>query len=204
MEKKIIHISGASGSGKTFLGNQLKEQFGKKIVVKDLDDLRDEHIKKTYDTTKGWNVDEVKYQKYIDNFIHRQKKPIVFVGLNDNPLGIKKLYYNLYAKYNYYIDIDDTILLKQKCLRMLTEEIPNDKDIMKDLIENNERFIKGMQFAIKSTCNLKNIIKTNNKWKKDYDKQGYKFMSRENILKIVSKILKDISSKSSKSSKKTE
>ena len=50
---KIIHISGASGSGKTTLGNKLKEQFGKKIIVKDLDDLRDEHIKKTYDTSKG-------------------------------------------------------------------------------------------------------------------------------------------------------
>jgi uridine kinase len=32
MSKIIIHISGASGSGKTFLGNQLKEQFGKKIL----------------------------------------------------------------------------------------------------------------------------------------------------------------------------
>jgi len=53
MLKIIIHICGASGSGKTFLGNQLKEKFGKKIVVKDLDELRDEHIKKTYDTSKG-------------------------------------------------------------------------------------------------------------------------------------------------------
>ena len=48
MSKIIIHISGASGSGKTFLGNHLKEQFGKKIIVKDLDDLRDEFIKIFY------------------------------------------------------------------------------------------------------------------------------------------------------------
>ena len=52
MNKLIIHISGPSGSGKTFLGNKLKEQFKtknkNKIVVKDLDVLRDEHIKKTY------------------------------------------------------------------------------------------------------------------------------------------------------------
>lgn len=32
----IIHISGLSGSGKTYLGNKLKEKFGNKIVVKDL------------------------------------------------------------------------------------------------------------------------------------------------------------------------
>jgi len=42
MEHLIIHISGASGSGKTTLGNKLKEQFKNKIVVKDLDNLRDE------------------------------------------------------------------------------------------------------------------------------------------------------------------
>jgi len=37
----IIHISGVSGSGKTTLGNKLKKKLGKKIIVKDLDDLRD-------------------------------------------------------------------------------------------------------------------------------------------------------------------
>lgn len=121
MDKLIIHISGASGSGKTILGNKLKEKFKSKIVVKDLDDLRDEHIKKTYDTSKGWSIDEVKYQKFIDNFIKKQKKPIIFVGLNDNHLGIKKLYYNTHSLYKFYIDIDDKELVKQKCLRMLTE-----------------------------------------------------------------------------------
>jgi uridine kinase len=76
MDKLIIHISGASGSGKTTLGNKLKEKFGNKIIVKDLDNLRDEHIKKTYDTSKGWSVDEVKYQKFIDDFIKKQKKQL--------------------------------------------------------------------------------------------------------------------------------
>jgi len=37
--------------------------------VKDLDDLREKHIEKTYDTSKGWSIDEVKYQKFIDDFI---------------------------------------------------------------------------------------------------------------------------------------
>lgn len=185
----IIHISGPSGSGKTFLGNKLKEKFGNKVVVKDLDNLRDEHIKKSYDTSKGWSVDEVKYQKYIDDFIKKQKKPIIFVGLNDNPMGIKKIYYDIHADYKYYIDIDDKEVLKQKCLRMLTEEIPNDKYAMKDLVDNNERFIKGMKHAIEYACNLKEIRKENNKWKKDYKKMGYKFLSREEIFKNVSKLL---------------
>jgi uridine kinase len=195
MEHLIIHISGASGSGKTTLGNKLKEHFKSKIVVKDLDNLRDEHINKTYDTSKGWSVDEVKYQKFINDYISKQKKPIIFVGLNDNHLGTKKMYYNTHSQYNFYIDIDDKELVKQKCLRMLTEEIPNDKYAMKDLVENNEKFIKGMKFAIDGACNLKKITKENSKIKKDYEKQGYNFMSRENIYKSVVKILNNKFSK---------
>lgn len=62
MEHLIIHISGASGSGKTTLGNKLKEHFKSKIVVKDLDNLRDEHINKTYDTSnKIISLDETQY-----------------------------------------------------------------------------------------------------------------------------------------------
>jgi uridine kinase len=195
MEHLIIHISGASGSGKTTLGNKLKEHFKSKIVVKDLDNLRDEHINKTYDTSKVWSVDEVKYQKFINDYISKQKKPIIFVGLNDNHLGTKKMYYNTHSQYNFYIDIDDKELVKQKCLRMLTEEIPNDKYAMKDLVENNEKFIKGMKFAIDGACNLKKITKENSKIKKDYEKQGYNFMSRENIYKSVVKILNNKFSK---------
>ena len=134
-------------------------------------------------------IDEVKYQQFIDNFILRQKKPIIFVGLNDNPLGIKKIYYNLHPTHKFYIDIDDKVILKQKCLRMLKEEIPNDKYAMEDLIDNNEKFIKGMTFAINNTCNLKKLEKENSRWKKDYNKQDYIFMSREDIYKSVIKII---------------
>jgi len=46
MNKLIIHISGASGSGKTTLGNILKQQFKNEIIVKDIDDLKKDFIKK--------------------------------------------------------------------------------------------------------------------------------------------------------------
>ena len=191
METLIIHISGASGSGKTTLGNKLKEQFKSKIVVKDLDELRDEHIKKTYDTSKGWSVDEVKYQKFIDEYINKQKKPIIFVGLNDNILGTKNIYYNVHSQYNFYIDIDDKIVLKQKCIRFLTDDLPShlDNQVINDIMNNNEFFIKQITKLIKSECSMKEMIKKNKKWKIDYEKQDYKFMSRENIYKSVVKIL---------------
>jgi deoxyadenosine/deoxycytidine kinase len=192
MSKIIIHISGASGSGKTFLGNQLKEKFGKKIIVKDLDDLHDEFITIFYGHKKWTYINEKEYQNFIDTFIDKQKKPIVFVGLNENTVDgkNKSLYYDLHSQYNYYIDIDDTIIVKQKCLRLL-DIYKNNEIAMKDLIDNNENFIKSMQLAISHTCNLKKLIKKNKKWKNDYEKQGYKLMSRENIFKNVSKILKD-------------
>ena len=193
MSKIIIHISGASGSGKTFLGNQLKEQFGKKIIVKDLDDLRDEFIKIFYGDKKWTYINEKEYQNFIDTFIDKQKKPLVFVGLNDNNVygKNKSLYYDLHSShYNYYIEIDDMIIVKQKCLRLL-DDIQHDEMAMKDLIENNQLFVKMFSQAVKRECSAKETIKMNNKWKKDYEKQGYKLMTRENILKNVSKILKD-------------
>jgi adenylate kinase family enzyme len=189
MENLIIHISGASGSGKTTLGNKLKEHFKSKIVVKDLDILRDEHIKKTYNTSKNLSIDEVKYQKFIDDFINKQKKPIIFVGLNDNILGTKNIYYNVHSQYNFYIDIDDKIILKQKCIRFITDDLPLhlDNQVINDIMNNNEFFIKQITNLIKRECSMKEMVKLNKK--KDYKKQGYTFMSRENIYKSVVKIL---------------
>jgi hypothetical protein len=82
------------------------------------------------------------------------------------------------------------IIVKQKCLRLLND-IQNDKIAMNDLIKNNEHFVKMFSQAIKKECSAKETIKINNKWKKDYKAQGYKFMSRENILKNVSKLFKE-------------
>jgi adenylate kinase family enzyme len=190
MENLIIHISGASGSGKTTLGNKLKEHFKSKIIVKDLDILRDEFIKEFYGNKKWTYIDENEYQSYIDDYINKQKKPIIFVGLNDNTIygKNKNLYYNVHSQHNYYIKIDDMIIVKQKCIRLLND-IQTDKMAMEDLVKNNEKFVKQFTKAIKIECSATQTIKQNNKWKKDYEKQDYKFMSRENIYKSVVKIL---------------
>lgn len=190
MDNLIIHISGASGSGKTTLGNKLKEHFKSKIIVKDLDVLRDEFINEFYGNKKWTYIDENKYQSYINSYINKQKKPIIFVGLNDNTVygKNKNLYYNIHSDHNYYIEIDDMIIVKQKCIRLLND-IQNDKLAMEDLVKNNEKFVKKFTEAIKMECSSKQTIKQNNKWKKDYEMQGYKFMSREHIYKSIVKIL---------------
>lgn len=82
------------------------------------------------------------------------------------------------------------IIVKQKCIRLLND-IQTDKMAMEDLVKNNEKFVKKFTEA----CSAKQTIKQNNKWKKDYEKQGYKFMSRENIYKSVVKILNNKFSK---------
>ena len=193
MSKTIIHISGASGSGKTFLGNLLKEQYKNRIIVQDLDDLRDKFIKNFYGNKKWSYINEREYQNYIDAFIDKQNKPIVFVGLNDNNVygKNKRLYYNLQSQYNYYIEIDDMIIVKQKCLRLL-DSIQNDEMAMKDLIQNNELFVKMFSQAVKRECSAKETIKMNNKWKREYENQDYKFMSSENIFKDINNVLSKI------------
>ena len=188
----IIHICGPSGSGKTYLGNRLKKKFGRKIVVKDLDDLRDEFIKSFYGTKRWTYINEKKYQNHIDKYITKNKKKIVvFVGLNDNTIfgKNKNLYYNLHSDYNFYIKISDKIIVQQKCLRLLNE-IQKNKEAMNDLIYNNKFFIKKFSEDIKTECSLKKTIRMNKKWNKDYKKQKYKFMTRENIYKSVCKIVK--------------
>ena len=58
-----------------------------------------------------------------------------------------------------------------------------------DVIHDNKKFIRLIINGIKTKCNATKIIEYIKQWKKDYEKQGYKFMSRENINKSVVKIL---------------
>ena len=192
----VIHISGASGSGKTTMGNELKKHFKNKIIVEDLDNLRDEFIKHYYGNKKWTYINEDEYQNYIDNYISKQKKPIIFVGLNDNTVygKNKKLYYDVHSQYNYYIDIDDMVIVQQKCIRLLND-IQNDEMALADLVHNNKKFVEKFTEAIKRECSAKETIKMNNKWKRDYERQGYRLMNRENIYKSVVKILNDAFSK---------
>ena len=192
----IIHISGPSGSGKTTLGNKLKEKFKNKIVVKDLDDLRYEFVKYKYGSynkiwsNKKFKWDKNAYQEWIYEFINNQKKKsIVFVGLNHMPWWHKDFYYNLNSDYNFYIDINDDKIWKQKCLRFINDVNIHFKDILKDIKKNENKTIKELQGGLKFECGYKEMKKQNNIWKKDYKKQGYKFMTNDKIFSEVSNLL---------------
>lgn len=189
----IIHISGPSGSGKSTLGIKLKNKFGDKIIVKDLDHLRKEFINKTYKNNFSWKLFESdKYQKFIDKFISKQVKPLVLVGLNHMFWHNKDLYYNLHSDYNYYIQIDDMLVVKQKCIRFITGELQNiisNNNVINDITKNNKKFVKLVSENIERECGKKETLKINKMWNKDYKKQGYIFLTREKIYDSVSKIL---------------
>lgn len=178
-EKLIIHISGASGVGKTTMGNKLQKKFGNKIIVKDTDDLIEEFSKGNYQ-----NFDTIKYQKYINEFINNQNKPIVFVGLNNMPLKNKP--YNMYSKYNFYITLDKNLIFTQRCKRFLENYVFNKNNIFyNDLIKNPNIF----NSKIKDACNYNLIMKNINKWDNYHKKHKFLFLSNEKIFIQVSKII---------------
>lgn len=194
----IIHISGPSGSGKTTLGNELKYKFFNKIVVMDLDDLRYDFVKKEYGSfskfkfNKNDNFDKNKYQKWIDNYIKKQTKPIVFVGLNHMPWWHKNFYYNMHSNYNFYIKLDLDTIFKQKCNRFIEQAFINNKNQMFDDIKKNEdKTIKYVSSEYKRDCSYNLVKKMNNIWNRDYKRKKYIFLSREKIYEKVCEILKD-------------
>ena len=185
--KLIIHISGPSGAGKTTLGNKLLKKFKNNIIVKDIDDLRKEFINEHYGD-KEWNdFDKDAYQQYINDYIGKQNKPLIFVGLNNMPWWHEDLYYDMNPTHKFYIDIPDELVIKQKCMRVL--HIEKDEMAMNDMINDNKKFIEIITRRIKKDCDAEKTIKFNKKWNKYYQEQGYEILSRRKIYKTVCKIL---------------
>lgn len=187
-QQNIIHVSGPSGSGKTTIGNRLKQMFENKIIVKDIDDLRDDFIKEYYGNEKWTIIDKDAYQKYIDSYVSRQTKPLVFVGLNNMPFFHPDHYYNMHSTHNFYIQLDDLTVMKQKCLRLFFD-LPNNPHAMHDMEHNNKQFVKRIKEDIDEDCNIDIIRKLNRKWENDYKQRNYIFMEREKIFDEVSKII---------------
>ena len=199
-KKIVIHISGPSGAGKTTLGNKLTYKYGDKIVVKDIDDLRFDFVKKEYrgftnfkfNKEDNWNAE--KYQVFINKFINKNnKKPLVFVGLNHMPWWNKTLYYDMHPHNKFYIKLNTDIIFKQKCGRFIDDEfIKNKEQLFKDIIKDEKTTIKQITNGFKNECSYLQIKTMNEMWNKDYKLQGYKYLTREKIFDYVCVILDDI------------
>jgi len=183
----IIHICGLPGSGKSTLGERIREHFGTKIVVKDLDDLRDDFISEHYGSEPFDKIDSVLYQKYIDAFVQETHKPIVFVGLNNIPWWDKDLYYNVHPTHTYYIDVPVSELLVRKCKRFFDNTLKG--PAIEDLVKNNERFLHITKNGINAECGMASTTEEKERWDSYYKSHSYVFMDADLIYAKVVQII---------------
>ena len=137
----IIHVSGAPGSGKTFMGRKLKTILpaAAKVVDQDLDDMFREFCK----SPEGTTFSPKKYQTYINRFIAKHADHIIiFVGLNKEHMT--DTVYNVQATHKFYIDVPVNVILKQHSAEKLphglngcTDEI--NRYYLSNLLRTNAR-----------------------------------------------------------------
>jgi hypothetical protein len=202
----IIHISGVSGSGKTYLGKRLSERFGNKIIVHEF-------------VAPNWN-DKGAFQESLDKIIERfkkERKPIILIGMNNKawwpavvaglekiPLWHRDVYYRVHSDYNFYIDIDVSKLVRQNCLRYLREDLKHvteDERWMNDLIDNNKRFMRFLMKGLKNECDMKEVGKFSNMWKNAYEHQGYTVATSDEIYDRVVGLVNRVIGKKQKTQK---
>lgn len=211
-----IHIGGASGSGKSTLGDKLQKHFSDTIVVKDMDTLWNEFYTYQYEINK---IDHLtyfetfasSYQKYINDFIEKNKsKPIVFVGINvfiqnekqyypetNDPNGPyyhgnlpQNIYFDVYADYKYYIDIDMDVLLEQLFMRTFNKMCEDKQKIFKRLLETPEKSRKNFLRDIEFITDFERAKQFTEKWNDYYKNKDYKFLDRDKIFDKVINIIK--------------
>jgi translation elongation factor EF-G len=182
----IIHISGSPGVGKTSLGNKIQEHYHDKIVVTDIDKLLRAFMTTDY---KDKHFDKNKYQKVLDEYILKQTKPLVLVGMNIMVWNDPKKYYNVHSEYNFCIDATNQKIFKQRCARFLNKTIEKKETLFDKMIKYENKTILKLQKKIKEECGYNNIKKFNDKLHSDYKKQGYIFLSQSDIYDEVLKII---------------
>jgi hypothetical protein len=213
----IIHVSGASGAGKSTLGKKVKAKLKSKVVVKDMDDLRNEYFKFCSDSqmspAKFAKHFAKGYQKFVDEFAARAgSKPILFVGLNCFIQGEKywwhykgirsegtypKMVVDLHQDHSFYIDLDTDTIIKQQYYRgydyfvnRFCQYMKRDKDVIfASIIENEAKAKKDICEYITDIMEFSRTRRKTAKWNKFYSKSGYEFATREDIYKKVIKLI---------------
>jgi hypothetical protein len=122
-----------------------------------------------------WKKD---YQSYIDDYIEKQKKPIIFVGLNTDlgSLGFRnkkltppKAFYNVHADHKYYIDLPINQILEQKFNRQIMKICNNKEKWFKKWLESPEKTQDKLNYDI------------NINYGKKKQKNGINYINQKNI-----------------------
>lgn len=203
----IMHIGGSPGSGKTYIGRQLKSKYSDLKVI-DTDQLKDRFIEKpvaenmeimeklanfkaTGKKTKTQINLEKKYEKnyteYIKNKfdkLHKQKQKYLLVG---HFFMFDDYHIDIPTNNKIYLDVDkDTLFTRRN--GQLIKDIVNNKNYFTDLINNGEEFWNYNYLW--SFTNLKDINNQLVKTKKYYQKYKYKPANEDKINDIIKKEMK--------------
>ena len=168
----IIHISGTSGSGKTYIGNLFKHTMN----VIDIDDWTEEYNK----------FIKVKTKKSFINFIQNkinnldENKVNLLVGYLDFYINNKLIIFPIITKYKFYIKILPKKLFIQYNSRIINWICKN----------KEEALSKINHYKLLPFRTLDEIEKQYNKDLDDYViKSIYKLYSQNKIIKILEKQL---------------
>jgi len=183
----IAHICGPTGSGKTTLGKKIKKAFSS-ITVYDLDDLYND-LPEKYNNIKN-KVEQKKYlvkhilKKYKKLCSKYSSKKVIFVG--NNSITVERdfsnqYYYDIDAKYKYFININKDIVLERRFKRHIEFILNNHNHYFKKAIKKGKLIIDIDLWRKKINAPYStNYYKINN----------YKFMNNEYIYEDIYKKLK--------------
>lgn len=201
----IVHILGATGSGKTTLGNKIASEM-KNVVVVDTDDIDDTNAIKIVEMKKYNNyfndknigkyfdlkakMNEIDMTKIIDD-CKKNNKSLIIVG---HTLTGTKLDPINYTDHKYCIDIDPEVNYKQymsrtydsicKNCKQTTALIKKEKNVYKlDEILIHKYKIRPSPPFLGFKDNIKDMYKNNKK-------NGYKIMTSDDIYRDIVKKLK--------------
>lgn len=147
----IVHISGASGSGKTHLGELLRFTNDPELMrIKDTDEFFEHGTKETEELEGIEDFDEYtrKWLEIRDNEVNKfiaennTVRVIVFVGLLDHlgpSCGLKPIEYALrQATKRFFIKIDSDVLLRQYYTRVVQYADAN-PNLWREIVEGVDR-----------------------------------------------------------------
>jgi adenylate kinase family enzyme len=217
LDKTIYHIIGASGAGKTTLGEKLSKL--ENTIVIDVDDIEDEHKIKFYENEENYkkilnlrrhknedgtyNLEKIDKEWFeIENEITEGKKSDLQKILNDNSdkhiilVGHTMDPPTEYIIKGYSIDIDADTLYKQLNLRTLKSICKNREKITK-LLKNDDipMEIKDQLLNYKYKIRVPfqkhtyNVLNALPKRIKIANNKGYKILNRDEIYEEIKSLI---------------
>jgi adenylate kinase family enzyme len=186
----VIHVSGAPGTGKTTLGEEIKAFFGDAVCVKDTDEFIQHHTdggKRLLELELDPTVTMEEYNSVwrsiltseISKFMKRTvgESVIVLVGLLDNFGGEGAEYYLEDADVKIFLTIDTAVLLEQYYTRVCKAGVKT-PEYWGDVAEGRKKIASS-----------KNIVDSYEWLKNNHARNHYDLVPRDDAPALLKKII---------------